>query len=245
MKKLFLRTLFACAVAVASFASSHRAFSQSSSAPVFAIPLTNNAVFPFTNLLGFTNTLVGGFTNTLVQPTNLSHLRLTNVVTLLLNLQTNVEETLPVLGVLTSNATVAIPSGTTQAAPTIVPITQAPAGMFLSPTGQSTNQQTPLISMTLGTNVIEIDPATFQGLVQLRDVLEQALPVLQMLNGTAPTETNTFITSPITTPLTNAFVPARNFGFRPLTRGFPPPLTQAFPPPLTNGRPRLTNPSPF
>jgi hypothetical protein len=245
MQKLFISTLFACALAAASFMPVHRAFAQSSPAPVLSIPLTNNAVFPFTNLLGFTNTFMGGFTNTLVQPTNLSLLGLTNVVSLLLNLQTNIEETLPVLGFLTSNATVALPSGTTQNPTTIVPITQAPAGMFLPPTGQVTNQQSPVISMPLGTNVIEIDPGTFQGLVQLRDLLEQVLPVLQMLNGTAPAETNTFTTLPIVTPLTNSFTPARNFGFRPLTRGFPPPLTRAFPPPLTNGRPTLTNPSPF
>jgi len=142
---------------------------------------------------------------------------------------------LPVLGVLTSNATVALPSGTPQVPEIIVPITQAPAAIF-QPTGQATNQ--PVISMTFGTNVIQIDPGTFQALVQLRDDLELTLPLLQMLNGTAPAQTNTFIPAPITTPLTNSFTPAtRGFGLRPLSGGFPPPLT--------NGSRILSNPSPF
>lgn len=237
MKKFVLRTLLACVVSTAFFASIRPASAQSSTAPIFAIPLTNNTVFPFTNLLGFTNTLSGGFTNTLVQPTNLSLLRLTNVVTLLLTLQTNIETTLPVLGVLTSNASVTLPSGTPQAPATVLPLTQAPAGIFLPPTGQVTNQP-PVISMTLGTNVIEIDPSTFQGLVLLRDDLQQALSVLQMLNGTAPAQTNAFTPGQINTPLTNSFAPAtRGFGLTPLTGGFPPPLTN---------QPRvLSNPSPF
>src|SRR5690348_16924675 len=98
MKKLVLRTLLACAVSAALLTSINPVMAQTGTVPVFFIPLTNNAVFPFTNLLGFTNSLPGGFTNTLVQPTNLSLLRLTNIVSLLLNLQTNIEVTLPVLG---------------------------------------------------------------------------------------------------------------------------------------------------
>lgn len=238
MKKFAHRLLLGSAVLAATFVSINPAFSQTGTTPVFAIPLTNNAVFPFTNLLGFTNSMLGGFTNTLVQPTNLSLLRLTNVVTILLNLQTNIEVTLPVLGVLTSNASVILPSGTPQLPETIVPITQAPAAIFLPPTGQATNQQPAVISMTLGTNVIEIDPGTFQALVQLRDNLEQTLPLLQMLNGTAPSQTNTFTSAPINIPLTNSFTPAlRGFGLRP--------LSGRFPPPLTNGSRVLSNPSPF
>jgi hypothetical protein len=237
MKKFAFRILLASAVLAAPFVSVNRAFSQTTAVPVFATPLTN-AVFPFTNLLGFTNSMAGGFTNTLVQPTNLELLRLTNVVTILLSLQTNIEATLPVLGVLTSNATVALPSGTPQVPSTIVPITQAPAGIFLSPTGQVTNQQSPVISMALGTNVIEVDPSTFQALVQLRDDLEQTLPLLQMLNGTAPSQTNTFTQAPINIPLTNSFTPAtKGFGLTP--------RTGRFPPPLTNSSRILSNPSPF
>src|SRR5579862_9600925 len=181
MKKIAFRALFTCALSVATFASVNPAIAQTNAVPMFFIPLTNNAVFPFTNLLGFTNSMAGGFTNTLVQPTNLLSLRLTNVVTVLLSLQTNIEVTLPVLGVLTSNATVALPSGTPLVPEIIVPIPQAPAAIF-QPTGQATNQ--PVISMTFGTNVIQIDPGTFQALVQLRDDLELTLPLLQMLNGT-------------------------------------------------------------
>lgn len=237
MKKLVLRTLLASVVSTVLFVSTKPAFAQTGTVPVFAIPLTNNAVFPFTNVLGFTNTLPGGFTNTLVQPTNLSLLRLSNVMSLLLTLQTNIEITLPVLGVLTSNATVTLPSTNPQVPAAVMPLTQAPAGIFLPPTGQVTNQP-PVISMTLGTNVIEIDPSTFQGLVLLRDDLQQALPVLQMLNGTAPGQTNAFVQAPAMTPLTNLFTPAlRGFGLRPRTGGFPPPLT--------NGSRVLSNPSPF
>ena len=224
----------ASAVLAAPFVSINRAFSQTT--PVFAIPLTNNAVFPFTNVLGFTNSIPGGFTNTLVQPTNLTLLRLTNVVTILLSLQTNIEVTLPILGVLTSNATVVLPSGTPQVPSTVVPITQAPAGIFMPSTGQATNQSA-VISVTFGTNVIEIDPGTFQALVQLRDGLQQVLPVLQMLNGTAPSQTNTLTQAPTTLPLTNLFTPAtRRFGLNPLTGGFPP---------LTNSTRVPPNPSPF
>ena len=237
MKNLAYRILLGSAVLTAPFLSVNRAFSQTTQVPVFAIPLTNNAVFPFTNLLGFTNSMPGGFTNTLVQPTNLELLRLTNVVTILLSLQTNIEVTLPILGVLTSNATVALPSGSPQVPSTVVPITQAPAGIFAPPTGQVTNQSA-VVSVGFGTNVIEIDPGTFQALVQLRDDLQQALPVLQMLNGTAPSQTNTFTPAPINVPLTNSFTPAtRGFGLRPRTGGFPPPLT--------NGSQVLSNPSPF
>lgn len=231
-KNCVLRTLLACTASTALFASTKPVFAQASATPIFATPLTNNTVFPFTNLLGFTNS-PGGFTNTLVQPTNLSLLSLTNVASILLNLQTNIETTLPVLGVLTSNATVTLSSSTSQAPAIIVPLTQAPAGIFQS----LTNQQPAVISMSIGTNVIEIDPTTFQALVLLRDDLQQALPVLQMLNGTSPAQTNTFTPGSIMTPLTNSFTPAVNFGFRP--------FAGRFPPPLTNASPVLSNPSPF
>jgi hypothetical protein len=229
MKKFVLKILLACAVVAGSFVSINPVKAQTSTVPVFFIPLTNGAVFPFTNFIEFTDTIPGGFTNTLVQPTNLSALRLTNVVSIFLALQTNIEATLPILGALTSNATVTLPS-----TGAVVPLTQAPEGIFLPPTGQATNQQPTIISMNLGTNVIEIDPQTFQALVQLRDDLEQALPVLQMLNGTAPSQTNTFATSSTVIPLTNSFTPVRTFGISPLTRGFPPPLSRGFPPPMTN-----------
>lgn len=239
MKKHVYTLVVACAVliGVKTFPISS-AIAQTTTPPIFAIPLTNNTVFALTNLLGFTNTPPGGFTNTLVQPTNLVNLRLSNVVTLLLTLQTNIEVTLPVLAILTSNASVTVSSASTQVPAAVIPITSAPAGLFLTATGETNGAQQPIISMTLGTNAIEIDPATFQGLVLLQNDLQQTLPVLQMLNGTAPTETNVAAALPATmTPLTNSFMPA--------TRGFFTPRTGRFPPPLTNQSQILTTPSPF
>ena len=241
MKKLIYSILFTCAIlAGVNSVSTTSAVAQAAAAPVISVPLTNNAVFVVTNVLRISNSPAGGFTNTLVQPTNLLTLRLSNVVTLLLGLQTNIEETLPVLAVLTSNANVTVSAGTAQVQAAVIPITSAPAGLFLAPTGRATtNQQPTVISMTLGTNVIEIDPPTFQALVLLQNDLEQTLPVLQMLNGTAPKETNAVTPgAAITTPLTNSFSPVPNFGVAPLT-------TTGMVPPLTNQPQVLTTPSPF
>jgi hypothetical protein len=44
-----------------------------------------------------------------------------------------------------------------------------------------------MITLLLGTNRLDVDQATFQKLIMLRDQLQQALPVLQTLNGNAPT----------------------------------------------------------
>ena len=239
MKKF--KVLFVCAV-LAGFESQpiNTAFAEAATNSVFAVPLTNNTVFSLTNVLGFTNAPPGGFTNTLVQPTNLLNLRLTNVVQLLLTLQTNIEETLPVLAVLTSNASITVSSGNNGVPVAVVPITSAPAGLFLAPTGRGSETQQPtVISMILGSNTIEIDPPTFQALVLLENDLEQALPVLQTLNGTAPRETNVITPAPATTtPLTNTFFPVANFGIAPLT-------TTGLVPPLTNQPQMLRNPSPF
>lgn len=239
MKKLVYTLVSVCAVLIGlKMLPISSAVAQTPPPPIFAVPLTNNSIFALTNVMGFTNTPPGGFTNTVVQPTNLVNLRLSNVVTLLLTLQTNIEITLPVLAILTSNASVAVPSASTQVPTAVVPITSAPSGLFLPPTGQTNGSQQPIISMILGTNVIEIDPATFQGLVLLQNDLQQTLPVLQMLNGTSPGETNAVTPAPATmTPLTNSFTPAR--------RGFFTPRTGRFPPPLTNQSQVLTTPSPF
>lgn len=240
MKKFVHAFLLAGLVLGVQLAPITSAFAQTNTVPVLAIPLTNNSVFVLTNVLGFTNAPPGGFTNTLVQPTNLETLQLTNVVTLLLNLQTNIEVTLPVLATLTSNASVATPSSTGQSFGAVIPITSAPAGLFLAPTGRTNATQQPtVISMKLGTNVIEIDPPTFQGLVLLQNDLLRTLPVLQMLNGTAPRQTNAAAPfPPTTTPLTNSSAPVPNFGIAPLTTTG---LTQ----PLTNQPQLLTTPSPF
>lgn len=238
MKRLVHKVLFACAVLIGfGMHPTKSAFAETATAPVIALPLTNNSVFIMTNVLGFTNTPPGGFTNTLVQPTNLANLRLTNIVILLLRLQTNIEETLPILVALTSNASVTVPSANAQGA--VVPITSLPPGLFLTPTGRTNGAQQPtVISMTLGTNVIEIDPATFQALVLLQNDLELTLPVLQSLNGTEPRATNAAIPGTPTTPLTNSFFPTANVGFAPLT-------TTGLVAPLTNQPQQLTTPSPF
>lgn len=139
---------------------------------------------------------VFGFTNTVVPPTVAPNLQLNDLDTLLLNLQTNMEETLPALSLILSNA------ANTSAQGTI-----------------STQQQS--FSLTVGTNVFAIDPPTLQALVILRNNLEQTLPVLQALNGTSPQPaTNTptptvFQNSPVTSfappPMTNmAFTPLTN-----------------------------------
>lgn len=229
MKNL-IRTLLICCtlwtgIQLANLGS---AFAQTSMVP-HVLPNTNRLVLPLTNGLGFTNTLV--------PVTNLSNLQLSNVVDLLLSLQTNVEETLPVLTTLTSNATFETAAG--PVSQSVVPLTTNAAGALPPPTGQTAGGITQLstIAMPVGTNIVEIDPATFQGLVSLRDDLELALPVLQQLNGTAPSQTNS--TNHLLTPtgFTNPIVSVTN----------PPiePLNQPFTTPLTNQSHITTIPSPF
>jgi len=73
-----------------------------------------------------------------------------------------------------------------------------------------------------------LDPATLQAIVTLQDDLALALPVLQSLNGTSPTPTNTI-------SVTKTFL-------NPAVRSFaPPPLTGRFLLPLTNMSPFLTS----
>lgn len=228
MKKL-LRTLFICCALWSGIqlARMDTAFAQTSMVPS-VLPNTNLLALPLTNGLGFTNTLV--------PVTNLSHLQLSNVVTLLLSLQTNVEQVLPVLANLTSNATFEAAAG--PVSQPVVPLTTNAAGALVPSTGQVAGAVTQLttIAAPLGTNIIEIDPGTFQGLVSLRDDLELALPVLQMLNGTAPSTNNTnHLLTP--TGFTNPIVSVTNFPIIP--------LSQPFTTPLTNGSHITTIPSPF
>lgn len=189
--------------------------------------LTNRPGFPLTNGLGFTNTLV--------HATNLSTLQLSNVLELLLSLQTNVEQALPILTTLTSNANFEASSGTPQVPTTVIPFTSIPGVPLVSPTDQSANTsvQPTNISTILGSNILEFDPATFEGLVSLQTDLEHALPVLQMLNGTAPSETNALTP----TGVENPFALGTNTPVVPLTNGFFLPLT--------NQSRVLTIPSPF
>ncbi|HEX4264521.1 MAG TPA: hypothetical protein VH597_09295 [Verrucomicrobiae bacterium] len=229
MKKI----LFLMVTALAVWAGTRTASMNSTSAqmPAFTgavIPLTNQPV-PFTNQLVTPLTNNIGFTNTLVQMTNVSSLQLSDVLARLLSLQTNIEESLPLLSFLTTNINLAGPSQTNQFTGPVEPITSGPAPL-LTPTGATTGRQQPVsFSMTVGTNTFTLDPATLQALVVLRDDLELALPELQALNGTSPgnvpsavapavvNNVNTLTASRITTGF---FVPFTNM---------PPSLIPGFP----------------
>lgn len=228
MKKLIRTLPVWCALwSGIQLANTGSAFAQTSMVPN-VLPNTNLLALPLTNGLGFTNTLV--------PVTNLSNLQLSNVVTLLLSLQTNVEQVLPVLSSLTSNATFEAAAG--PVSQPVVPLTTNAAGALVPSTGQTAGAITQLstIAAPLGTNIIEIDPGTFQGLVSLRDDLELALPVLQMLNGTAPSTNNTnHLLTP--TGFTNPIVAVTNL--------FIAPLSQPFTTPLTNQSHIVTIPTPF
>jgi hypothetical protein len=177
-------------------------------------PLTN-AFAPLTNQTGFTNTVV--LTN---NPTTVG---LEEFSILLLTLQTNIELTLPVLALVTSNAT-PVNAQTNQQTGAFVPMTSIPGSLV--PTGAASGTNPPLqasFALTFGTNVVVVDEQTLQALITLRDDLAGTLPVLQQLNGTTPPRTNApvavtpFVTPPFT-PLTNPIPQLTNgFFFRPLT----------------------------
>jgi hypothetical protein len=192
-----------------------------------SVSAQTGAFTPFTNAPGIPLTNQLAFTNTLVEATNLSAMELSDVVALLLSLQTNVEETLPVLDLIESNAAAASASTVPLNGP-FAHITSNPQSLFSPPTGTGGQQQTSL-PVRVGTNIFDIDPATLQAITTLRQNLAQALPALQALNGTSPTLTNG-VTSNTT------FSPPRNFVPAPLTNGFFTPLTNMSPF-LTSGVP--------
>jgi hypothetical protein len=207
MKKIF----FTMAAVLATWAGTQTVQMNSASAQM---PAFTGAVNPLTNQpTPLTNEL--GFTNTLVQVTNVSTLQMSDVLAILLNLQTNIEESLPVLSFLTTNVNAPNPSQTNQFVGAIAPITSGPAPL-LTPTGAATGQQQPTsFSLTVGTNTFTLDPPTLEALVILRDDLERALPLVQALNGTSPT--NTPGTTGTSVGNTLAPSPARNGFFTPLT----------------------------
>ena len=184
-------------------------------------PFTNQPVSPLTNQIAFTNTVV--------EPTNLSALQMSDVVNLLLVLQTNVEQTLPALAFVESNATFVNPSA---AGGAVAPITSNPASLVAS---QTNAVQLPTsFSLRIGTNTFTLDPATLQAIIVLENDLARTLPVLQSLNGTSPTPTNTIsVTRTFLNPAVQSFAP--------------PPLTGSFLLPLTNMSPFILtgNPSAF
>lgn len=214
MKKIFFTLVTVIAfLAGTRTAQINAAFAQTGviSGPV--MPLTSPFASPLTNSLGFTNSLI--------QVTNVSNLELSDVLAILLGLQTNVEESLPVLSFLTTNLNSAASSPTDLVTGAVAPITSNPASL-LPPTGAATGagaQQQTSFSMRIGTNIFTIDPPTFQALVTLRDNLEQALPVLQALNGTTPTNTTSVTGRPPV--VQNTLAPP------PVTKGFFTPITNA------------------
>ena len=179
------------------------------------MPITDPFASPLTNNLGFTNSLV--------QVTNLTAIQMSDVLGRLLSLQTNIEASLPVLSFLTTNINVTTPPQTTQFG-AIQPITSNPAP--LTPTGAASGRQPATsFSLIVGTNIFTIDPSTLQALVTLRNDLELALPELQALNGTTPTN----ISSAIQPSAVNTLAPSpvRNGFFTPFTN-MPAPLIPGF-----------------
>jgi len=173
------------------------------------------------------------FTNTLVAPTNAAALQLPDVLGLLLTLQTNIETTLPVLDFIQGNANVVSVSTINVVHGFAAPMTSLPAPLGLTPTGAVSGMSRPRVtslSIRIGTNDLNIDAATLQGIFILRNRLQQALPVLQSLNGTSPSQTNSpGVTNPAGAPA--AF-------FRPGVTNFMPNLiTNFFTTPLTNVAP--------
>jgi len=164
------------------------------------------------------------FTNTLVMPTNGAAFQLSDVLTLLLTLQTNIEQTLPVLDFIQSNAAIVSVSSTNVVQGFAAPMTSIPAplGANLTPTGAASGTTRPRVislSIRIGTNNFNVDAATLQAIFVLRNDLGRSLPVLQSLNGTTSPPTNStapmaFFNSSVTNfspgPLTNNLVPLTN-----------------------------------
>lgn len=162
------------------------------------------------------------FTNTLVPPTNAAAIQLPDVLTLLLTLQTNIEKTLPVLDFIQSNASVVSVSPANIIQGFAAPMTSIPSP--LTPTGAASGTNRPQVtslSIRIGTNDLNIDAATLQGIFILRNDLQQTLPFLQSLNGTSPSQTNPVVTAP------SSFNPG-------VTNFVPFPITGPFATPLTN-----------
>jgi hypothetical protein len=220
MKKILVTIVMLCGVWISAHSLQiNSATAQSGTIATTIIPLTNQVPF----------------TNTLVPPTNLTTIQLSNVLTLLLTLQTNIEETLPVLDLLQSNAIVVSVVPTNRPFGIVPPLTN-PASSRLTPTGAATGNSRPLTSLAvrIGTNEFAIDAPTLQGLFVLRDDLQRSLTVLQQLNGTTPPPTN----SAPALPPPSSFIPppVTNFSPGPMTNGFTVPMTNT-PPFVTSGVP--------
>jgi hypothetical protein len=193
-------------------ASEIREINPTNGAFIFtAIPLTNQPAF----------------TNTLVPPTNGPAVQLPDLVKMLLTLQTNIETTLPALDFIQSNASVVSIIPTNIVHGFAAPMTSIPQPLGLTPTGAASGTNRPQVrslSVRVGTNNFDIDAATLQGIFVLRNTLQQTLPVLQSLNGTSPSPTNSFAmpSSAVNPGITNLL---------------PNPITNQFATPLTNTSP--------
>jgi hypothetical protein len=180
---LALLGISACAQSIQP-ASGATPISPTSGAFIFTpIPLTNQPAF----------------TNTLVPPTNGPAVQLPDLLKMLLTLQTNIETTLPALDFIQSNASVVSIVPTNVVHGFFAPMTSIPQPLGLTPTGAASGTNRPQVrslSVRVGTNDFDIDAATLQGIFVLRNSLQQTLPVLQSLNGTSPSPTNSSATAP-------------------------------------------------
>ena len=199
MKKIFATAVTLCGL----WAGTHSP--PTTSAPA-QVGITSRTIIPLTNQAPFVNTVV--------PPANLTTIQFSNVVTLLLTLQTNIEETLPVLDLIQSNAVVVSVAPTSSSLGIAPPLTNL-INPILTPTG-STQPQTSL-AVRIGTNELSIDASTLLGLFVLRGNLQQSLPILQALNGTEPTNASPPPASLIPTPTTHLPAAVTNFSPGPLT----------------------------
>jgi hypothetical protein len=223
MKKFIFTILTLCGIwAGTQSTQMNSAAAQTGNVITTPIPLTNQLAF----------------TNTLVPPTTAASLQLSDVLNLLLTLQTNIERTLPALDLVQSNAAVVTVIPSNHVVGFFTPMTSNPAHPLLTPTGAASGtsrQRQTSLSITVGTNTLSIDAATLQAIFVLRSELQRTLPVLQALNGTTPASTNSALG-------TNTFV---NPG---ITNFSPGPLTNRPTGPMTNSRAPFVNsnlPVPF
>ena len=215
MKKVILTVVILCGVWAGSQVTQMNCASAQANMSFVAVPFSNQLGFPPTNQVGFTNTLV--------QPTDLSTAQVGDVSILLLSLQTNVELTLPVLADMTTNATFVNLSSAGQTPGFFTPIVTIP-GALLPPNGATNGVVTPPqagVLVSLGTNTFVVSQSVFQALLALQANLQQTLPLLQLLNGTAPVPTNNVATATFGTQLQAI----TNFSPMHFTNNFATPLT--------------------
>ena len=217
------KILFTIVIALGICSGTHSLQINSASAQIGQFGTSTGAItltpIPLTNQIAFTNTLV--------PPTNGPNFQLDDLVALLLTLQTNIEEVLPALDFVQSNAAVVSITLTNRIQGFAAPMTSIPPSLgssLLTPTGAASGanrQQVTGLSIHIGTNDFNVNAATLQAIFILRNNPSRSLPVLQSLNGTTAPPTNNpgatpFFSSSVTSfspgPLTNnVTVPLTNF----------------------------------